>query len=108
MPPCGMERFRIDREASSVWRVLGGTERSQAAAMTLAPGESTGGPDNRHRSSDQWLYVVAGSGGATIEGRDVGLSRGDLVLIAAGETHEIRASDQEALVTVNVYAPPEY
>lgn len=108
MAACGMERFQIDRDASSVWHVLGGTERSQAAAMTLAPGESTGGPDNRHASSDQWLYVIDGSGRATIEGRDVGLSAGDLVLIAAGEAHEIRASEQAALVSVNVYAPPEY
>ena len=90
------------------WRVLGGTERSQAAAMTLAPGESTGGPQNRHRTSDQWLYVVNGSGAATVGGRDVDLAEGDLILIAAGETHEIRAAQSESLVTVNVYAPPEY
>ena len=88
--------------------MLGGTERSQAAARTLAPGESTGGPDNRHGTSDQWLYVVSGSGSATVDGRDLELASGHLILIAAGETHEIRASDQEALVTVNVYAPPEY
>ena len=103
-----MERFRIDAEATRAWHVLGGTERSQAAAMTLAPGESTGGPDNRHRTSDQWLYVVSGSGRATVEGQTIDLSSGDLILIAAREAHEIHAGADEALVTVNVYAPPEY
>ena len=76
--------------------------------MTLAPGRSTGGPDNRHAASDQWLYVISGSGEATVEGRRVALEAGDLILVAAGEAHEIRAGDDAALVTVNVYAPPEY
>ena len=101
-----MEKHRLD-EAEG-FRVLGGTDRSQAAAMTLGAGESTGGPDNRHEASDQWLYVVSGSGDATVEGRRVPLAAGDLVLVAAGETHEIRAAEHEPLVTLNVYAPPEY
>lgn len=103
-----MEKHRIEKSDSDLFRVLGGTERSQAAAMTLAPGQSTGGPDNHHASSDQWLYVVAGSGEAVVEEERTNLGPGDLVLIAAGERHEIRADEQEALVTVNVYAPPEY
>lgn len=103
-----MEKHRIHDATERAFRVLGGTERSQAAAMTLAAGRSTGGPDNRHGSSDQWLYVVSGSGDATVEGERVPLVAGDLLLIAAGEAHEIRAAEHEALVTVNVYAPPEY
>lgn len=90
------------------FRVLGGTERSQAAVMTLAAGEATGGPDNRHDTSDQWLFVVSGAGTALVEGRRVTLAEGDLLLVAAGEGHEIRSAGDTALVTVNVYAPPEY
>lgn len=90
------------------FHVVGGTDRSQAAAMTLAPGTGTGGPDNRHETSDQWLYVISGSGDATVDGERVELDPGDLLLIAAGEAHEIRAGATDALVTVNVYAPPEY
>jgi hypothetical protein len=33
------------------------TEDAQGAEMTLGPGQSTGGPDNYHADSDQWLYV---------------------------------------------------
>jgi mannose-6-phosphate isomerase-like protein (cupin superfamily) len=102
-----MEKHRIERTTAG-FGVLGGTDRSQAAWMTLAAGESTGGPDNRHATSDQWLFVVSGSGTAVIEGERVALAGGDLLLIAAGEGHEIQAGDDAALVTVNVYAPPEY
>jgi mannose-6-phosphate isomerase-like protein (cupin superfamily) len=76
--------------------------------MVLKPGEVTGGEDNVHAASDQWLYVIAGQGEATINGRAVALKSGHLLLIEAGERHEIRNTGEEPLVTVNVYAPPEY
>lgn len=76
--------------------------------MVLRPGQSTGGDDNVHPDSDQWLYVVSGSGVAVVDGRRVGLDAGTLLLIEAGETHEIRNQGTEPLVTVNVYAPSAY
>lgn len=88
--------------------LVAGTRRSQAATMVLEPGTATGGPENRHPESDQWLYVAEGSGSATVDGRDVELTAGDLLLIEAGEAHEIRADERAALVTLNVYAPPAY
>lgn len=94
--------------AGASFRVFGGTDRSQAAAMTLAAGQVTGGAQNRHPASDQWLYVVSGSGEATVDGQTLALEAGDLLLVAAGEAHEIRALAQGDLVTLNVYAPPEY
>jgi mannose-6-phosphate isomerase-like protein (cupin superfamily) len=103
-----MEKHRLERGGAGTFRVLGGTERSQGAFMTLAAGDTTGGPNNRHATSDQWLFVASGSGSAIVEGERIALEAGDLLLIAAGEGHEIRAGDVEALVTVSVYAPPEY
>ena len=103
-----MKKQRIEGAGAAGFRVLGGTERSQGAFMTLAAGESTGGPNNRHVSSDQWLFVASGSGTAIVEGERVALAAGDLLLIAAGEGHEIQAAGEAALVTVNVYAPPAY
>ena len=102
-----MQRFDTT-DANGFFDVLGGTERSQAATMTLAPGQSTGGPTNAHGASDQWLYVVSGSGTATVEGESCDLRAGTFVLIEAGETHEIVNDGDEPLETVNVYAPPEY
>jgi mannose-6-phosphate isomerase-like protein (cupin superfamily) len=90
------------------WKVLGGTKRSQAAIMVLAPGDSEGGPDNKHEESDQWLYVISGKGKAVVEGKDQEIVAGSVLLIGAGERHEIRNTGAEPLQTINFYAPPEY
>ena len=90
------------------FRVVLGDHRAQAAQMTLAPGATEGGPDNRHRGADQWLFVVGGEGVATVEGKQVELREGTLLLIGRGETHEIRNSGREPLKTLNVYVPPAY
>jgi mannose-6-phosphate isomerase-like protein (cupin superfamily) len=71
------------------FRIMPGNERSQAAQMTLEPGETEGGPDNRHRGSDQWLFVVTGKGIAIVEGDRIELRQGTMVLIERGEAHEI-------------------
>ena len=76
--------------------------------MALPPGGSTGGPDNRHEQSDQWVLVLSGSGMAIIDGAEYELSAGTLLLIEAGEAHELRSAPDERLATVNIYAPPEY
>ncbi len=90
------------------FRVVLGDDHSQAAQMTLGPGETEGGPDNRHRGTDQWLFVVSGEGMAVVEGKRVELREGTLVLIQRGETHEIRNTGREPLRTLNVYVPPAY
>ena len=76
--------------------------------MTLASGETEGGPDNRHKGADQWLYVVSGTGTAIVEGERVELREGTLVLIQRGDRHEIRNTGAEPLRTLNVYLPPAY
>ncbi len=90
------------------FRVVLTDRHSQAAQMTLAPGETEGGPDNRHRGADQWLFVVGGEGTAVVDGRRVELREGTLVLIGRGETHEIRNTGEEPLRTLNIYVPPAY
>lgn len=96
------------KERNAFFDVVAGSARSQAAVMVLEPGGSTGGAENRHPESDQWLFVVSGEGTATIEGREVALEAGSLVLIEAGEGHEIACASGEPLRTINVYAPPAY
>ena len=58
-------------EFTEAFEVKLGDARSQAAVMVIAPGQAEGGPDNRHRGADQWLYVVSGSGEAIVERRYV-------------------------------------
>lgn len=95
-------RFKSD------FRIVIGNRRSQAAEMVLAPGDSEGGPDNRHRGADQWLYIIAGTGKAIINGRTIPLKAGSLVLIEHGDTHEIRNTGKTLLKTLNFYVPPAY
>ena len=90
------------------FKVAIGNRRSQGASMVLRPGDCEGGPDNRHRGSDQWLYVVSGTGRATVEGKVYPLRPGALVLIERGDTHEIRNTGRTPLRTVSVYVPPAY
>ncbi|MFN2564694.1 MAG: cupin domain-containing protein [Gemmatimonadaceae bacterium] len=90
------------------FRVAISNRRSQAAEMVLAPGDSEGGPDNRHRGADQWLYVLSGTGTAIVSGKRHALRAGSLVLIERGETHELRNSGRTPLRTLNFYVPPAY
>ena len=90
------------------FRVMLGDRHSQAAQMVLAPGDSEGGPDNRHPASDQWLYVAGGTGSAVVDGERIELREGTLVLIQRGEAREIRNTGRVPLRTVNVYVPPAY
>ena len=76
--------------------------------MTLAPGDSEGGPDNRHRGADQWLFVETGSGLAIISGRRVKLRAGSLLLIERADRHEIRNIGRTPLKTLTFYVPPAY
>ena len=90
------------------FRVALGTRASQAAEMVIEAGKSEGGPGNRHRGADQWLYVQSGAGAAIVNGRRIPLSAGTLLLIEKGDRHEIRNTGNEPLRTLNVYVPPAY
>ena len=90
------------------FRVAIGNRRSQAATLTLAPGDCEGGADNRHRGADQWLFVVSGSGAAIVNGRRTALRAGSIVLIERGDRHEIRNTGRTPLRTLNIYVPPAY
>jgi mannose-6-phosphate isomerase-like protein (cupin superfamily) len=76
--------------------------------MVLAPGDCEGGPHNRHRGADQWLFVLSGNGTATVNRKRYPLRAGSLLLIERGDTHEIRNSGRSILRTLNVYVPPAY
>ena len=90
------------------FRVALGNRRSQAAEMVIAPGGAEGGPGNRHRGADQWLFVISGRGLAKVGGRRYPLKAGTLLLIEHGERHEIRNNGNRLLKTLNFYSPPAY
>ncbi|MBX0304349.1 cupin domain-containing protein [Haloarcula salinisoli] len=99
-----MERTHLDFDR--YFEVVMGTDEAQAAEMTVEPGRSVGGPDNYHPDSDQWLFVVSGTGVATVDGDEQRIEAGDLLRIEAGERHGIANDGEEPLETVNFYTPP--
>lgn len=90
------------------FKVVLSNRHGQAATMVIEPGDVEGGPDNRHRGADQWLYVLSGTGTATLGRRKQRIRAGSLLLIERGTTHEIRNTGRTPLRTLNVYVPPAY
>ena len=90
------------------FRVAFGNSRAQAAEMVIAPGDSEGGPKNRHRGADQWLFVVSGKGSARVNRQRYALRAGSLLLIESRDEHEIKATGRTPLRTLNFYVPPAY
>lgn len=99
---------------SEAFCVVAGSREIQAATMTLRDGAASDDkPSNEHPQSEQWLYVISGSGTATVipvEGRrrSVRLQAGVLLVIARGELHRIKQTGKKALRTINFYVPPAY
>ena len=90
------------------FNVIFGNARSQAAQMVIVPGKAEGGPGNRHRNADQWLYVVSGQGVAKSGSKRSFLRAGTLLLIEHGDRHEIQNNGRTLLKTLNIYVPPAY
>jgi mannose-6-phosphate isomerase-like protein (cupin superfamily) len=90
------------------FRVAIGNRRSEAAEMVIGPGDAEGDRCNRHRGSDQWLYVVSGTGIATVNGERYRLRERVLLLIEHGDKHEILNHGSDPLRTLNFYVPPAY
>jgi mannose-6-phosphate isomerase-like protein (cupin superfamily) len=90
------------------FRVSISNRRAQAAEMVIPPGDCEGGPDNRHRGADQWLFIVSGRGVAIVNGKRTALHEGSLLLIEKGDRHEIRNTGRTVMKTMNIYVPPAY
>ena len=87
--------------------------------MTLGKGESSSDEvSNEHPRSEQWLFVISGSGVAIVASRTkktrstkertVRIRTGSLILIEKRERHQIRNTGRRPLKTINFYVPPAY
>jgi mannose-6-phosphate isomerase-like protein (cupin superfamily) len=94
--------------------VLESTRLAQAAKMTLRPGAASDSqPSNEHPHSEQWLFVVSGTGEAIVhdrtgKARRTKLRPNSLLVIERGERHQIKNTGRRQLATINVYVPPAY
>ena len=94
--------------ARAFFKVVASTRSAQAAMMVLQPGQATGEPENEHPRSEQWLFVISGSGKARVNKRTVALKENSLLLIEKAEVHQVTNTGRRPLVTLNFYAPPAY
>ncbi len=101
-----MEKVKVEFQKG--FNVIAGNSKSQCAVMVLEKGSSTGGPDNKHSKSDQWLYVISGKGKAIVNDTETEIGAGVLLHIESGETHEIKNIGEDELKTINFYVPPAY
>jgi mannose-6-phosphate isomerase-like protein (cupin superfamily) len=68
-----MKHLNISRHRSH-FKVIAEGSSSQAAMMTLKPGESSSDkPEDEHPKAEQWLFVVSGTGRAKFNRRSVQL-----------------------------------
>jgi mannose-6-phosphate isomerase-like protein (cupin superfamily) len=103
-----MKHFSTSRNRS-FFKPLYATADCQAAMMTLQPGQSTTGqPENEHPRSEQWLFVISGSGRAIVRKKRVSLKEGSLLLVEKNEPHQITNTGRSPMRTINFYAPPAY
>ena len=90
------------------------TREAQLAFMELKPGgESDEEISNEHPRSEQWVFVLSGTGSATVVSkqqtrRTVKLKPGALLVIEKGERHQLRNTGRRPLRTLNFYCPPAY
>ena len=99
-----MEQAQLDFDR--YFEVVMETDEAQVAEMTVEPGRSVGGPENYHADSDQWLFVVSGTGVVTVDSDAHRVDAGNLVRIEAGERHGIENDGDEPLEIGNFYTPP--
>ena len=95
-------------DGSTIRELLGSVTapvRNQSLAeATLRPGQAT--ERHYHRESEEFYYVLEGSGEIEIDGERAGVGAGDAILIPPGAWHQIRCAAQAELRFLCCCAPP--
>jgi quercetin dioxygenase-like cupin family protein len=95
-------------KADEFFKVIANTAHSQVATMALAKGKTSGEYGTDHPHADQILIVLSGEGEARVAGKTHKLERGDVIVIEAGEKHQIKGTSEDGLRTINLYCPIAY
>jgi mannose-6-phosphate isomerase-like protein (cupin superfamily) len=98
------------RSKRGLFKFLAASDSAQAAMMVLRPGQkSSEEVENEHPHSEQWLFVVSGTGTARVGKGKVALAENSLLLIEKDEPHQVENTHKRRpLITLNVYIPPAY
>ncbi len=86
--------------------VLYTDDKVQLVVMSLLPQEDIG---SEVHDIDQFIRIEEGEGISNLDGEEMKLSAGSVVIIPAGVTHNItNTSQHDALKLYTVYAPPNH
>ena len=98
----------ITTKDDDFFNVISTTDQCQVALMRLLPDKTSGEYGTDHPQADQVLIVMEGRGHAKVEDRTIELEEGDVLVIKAGEKHQVIADGATSLRTMNVYSPAAY
>lgn len=96
----------LTRQNTFFRKVLHTGEYAQLVVMSIACGEDIG--EEVHTHTDQLLYFVQGEGEAILAGEIRFVTSGDMVVIPAGKTHNIKNIGQTPLQLFSIYAPSQH
>ena len=95
-------------DGSTIRELLGlptAAVRNQSLAeATVAPGQET--QRHYHRESEEFYYLLEGSGEIEIDGERASVAPGDAIVIPPGAWHQIRADADGKLRFLCCCAPP--
>ncbi|MBD0369987.1 MAG: cupin domain-containing protein [Pyrinomonadaceae bacterium] len=97
---------RLAEENENFRQVLFTTKQSQLVLMAIPAGEEIG--EETHEGIDQVLCFVAGEGRAVIEGQELSVRAGSVVVVPSETRHNFIAMGEQALKLYTIYTPPEH
>lgn len=105
-----MYRWNLSKlgKADDFFKVIANTAHTQVATMALEQGKTSGEYGTDHPHADQVLLVLSGEGEAKVEGKSHDLREGDVLIVEAGEKHQIKGTSADPLKTINFYSPIAY
>lgn len=105
-----MTTFSINIEKATVEnknfrKVLFTAKHTQLVLMSLKPSEDIG---MEKHDVDQFFRVEEGTGRAVVNGKVLNLTPGSIVIIKAGDNHNIMNSGRTDLKMYSLYSPPHH
>lgn len=96
-----------EANANSYFRkVLFTGAHSQLVVMDVPPGGEVG--QENHEHVEQTLFFLSGTGKAILNGEEMPIGPGDVVVVTPGTTHNFVNTGEESLKIYTVYAPPNH
>ena len=94
---------KLAKENDNFRHVIYTGKQSQLVLMSLLPHEDIG--EEIHETSDQILFLVAGSGEAVLSGVTTPVEKHSVVFVPSGTKHNIINTSDEDMKLYTVYAP---